>query len=48
MTLAIDIRKIIDSDHAHLIHPLFHPTDQTEPYIWVQGNGAMIRAGRRP
>src|SRR5436309_15450933 len=44
MTLAIDIHKIIDSDHEHLIHPLFHPNDQKEPFVWVQGTGATIRS----
>ncbi len=44
MTLAVDLQKIIDSDHEHLIHPLFHPNDQKEPFVWVQGSGATIRS----
>jgi putrescine---pyruvate transaminase len=43
MTLAIDIRKIVDADHDHLIHPLFHPNDQKEPFVWVQGTGSILR-----
>jgi adenosylmethionine-8-amino-7-oxononanoate aminotransferase len=43
MTLAVDLQRIIDSDHEHLIHPLFHPNDQKEPFVWVQGSGAMLR-----
>jgi len=44
MTVAIDIQKIIDADHEHLVHPLFHPNDQKEPFVWVQGKGATLRA----
>lgn len=31
------------SDLAHLIHPLYHPTDHQEPRIWVEGRGALIK-----
>ena len=31
------------SDLAHLIHPLYHPTDHQEPSIWVEGQGAMMK-----
>jgi len=44
MTLAVDIEKIIESDREHLVHPLFHPNDQKDPFIWVQGNGAVLRS----
>src|SRR5262245_43685004 len=44
MTVAIDIQKIIDADHEHLVHPLFHPNDQKEPFVWVQGKGATLRS----
>src|SRR5687768_13308496 len=44
MTLSIDLARIIESDHEHLIHPLFHPNDQKDPFVWVQGRGAMLRA----
>lgn len=42
MTIAIDLQRIIDSDHEHLIHPLFHPNDQKEPFVWVRGSGATL------
>jgi putrescine aminotransferase len=31
------------SDLAHLIHPLYHPTDHQEPRIWVEGRGVMLK-----
>ena len=31
------------SDLAHLIHPLYHPTDHQEPRIWVEGHGAIMK-----
>ena len=31
------------SDLAHLIHPLYHPTDHQEPRIWVEGRGALMK-----
>src|SRR5215470_990585 len=31
------------SDLAHLIHPLYHPSDHQEPRIWVEGRGALIK-----
>src|SRR5579884_1457984 len=44
MAIAIDLQRIIESDYDHLIHPLFHPSDQKEPFVWVQGNGAVLRS----
>jgi adenosylmethionine-8-amino-7-oxononanoate aminotransferase len=37
-----DIEKIKASDHAHLVHPLFHPSDQKDPFVWVKGEGAIL------
>jgi adenosylmethionine-8-amino-7-oxononanoate aminotransferase len=31
------------SDLAHLIHPLYHPSDHQEPKIWVEGQGAIMK-----
>jgi adenosylmethionine-8-amino-7-oxononanoate aminotransferase len=31
------------SDLAHLIHPLYHPSDHQAPRIWVEGRGALIK-----
>jgi adenosylmethionine-8-amino-7-oxononanoate aminotransferase len=33
----------VQSDLAHLIHPLYHPTDHQEPHIWVEGRGATMK-----
>jgi adenosylmethionine-8-amino-7-oxononanoate aminotransferase len=37
-----DLQKIIKSDQDHLFHPLFHPNDQKEPFVWVKGEGATL------
>src|SRR5262245_20647899 len=44
MTMAIDIEKILAADRDHLIHPLFHPNDQRNPFVWVKGEGAMLQS----
>lgn len=31
------------SDLAHLIHPLYHPSDHQKPRIWVEGHGAILK-----
>ena len=33
----------IQSDYAHLIHPLHHPSAHQDPKVWVEGRGAMIK-----
>ena len=43
-TSAIDIEQIKAADYAHLIHPLFHPVDQKDPYVWVKGDGAILHS----
>ena len=43
MNTSIDIQKIITADYDHLIHPLFHPNDQRNPFVWVQGEGAILK-----
>ncbi|RRR68108.1 MAG: aspartate aminotransferase family protein [Candidatus Viridilinea halotolerans] len=35
--------QLIQSDEAHLIHSLHHPSAHQDPKIWVGGEGAMIR-----
>lgn len=32
----------IHADQAHLLHPLYHPSEHQEPRIWVKGEGAVI------
>jgi len=41
-TSVIDIEKIKAADYAHLVHPLFHPADQKDPFVWVKGEGALL------
>jgi adenosylmethionine-8-amino-7-oxononanoate aminotransferase len=45
MKSAIDLQKVIAADQDHLIHPLFHPNDWANPFVWVSGEGSMIRSG---
>jgi putrescine---pyruvate transaminase len=33
----------LDSDLAHLVHPLHHPSVTTHARIWVEGRGALIK-----
>lgn len=32
----------IQSDSAHLLHPLYHPSAHKQPKVWVKGEGAII------
>ena len=41
--IAVDLQKIVKSDQEHLIHPLFHPNDQKDPFVWVKGEGVKLR-----
>ena len=40
--MTVDLQKIIKSDQDHVIHPLYHPNDQREPFVWVKGEGAKL------
>jgi adenosylmethionine-8-amino-7-oxononanoate aminotransferase len=42
--MAINVDKIVQADQDHLIHPLFHPNEQNNPYVWVEGKGAILKA----
>jgi adenosylmethionine-8-amino-7-oxononanoate aminotransferase len=33
----------VQADHAHLLHPLHHPTAHQAPKIWVAGQGSLVR-----
>jgi adenosylmethionine-8-amino-7-oxononanoate aminotransferase len=33
---------LLTEDRQHLLHPLYHPADHTEPHIWVRGSGATL------
>src|SRR5262245_12723471 len=37
-----DTAMLLDHDRSHLIHPLQHPVDHSEPHVWVRGEGASI------
>ena len=34
---------LLDSDRAHLLHPLHHPSAYASTRVWVSGDGALIR-----
>src|SRR6266481_5631412 len=42
--MTIDLEKIVKTDQQHLIHPLYHPNDAKNPFVWVEGKGSMLRA----
>lgn len=33
----------IAADHAHLLHPLHHPSAHQTPKVWVEGRGAVVK-----
>jgi putrescine---pyruvate transaminase len=33
----------LETDHAHVIHPLYHPTAHQQPKIWVEGKGSIVK-----
>ena len=41
----MSISTQLAADHAHLLHPLHHPSTMRAPKIWVAGHGAMIMDG---
>jgi adenosylmethionine-8-amino-7-oxononanoate aminotransferase len=43
MTVDLDVRERTQSDLAHLLHPLYHPSSHQEPRIWVEGQGALLK-----
>jgi adenosylmethionine-8-amino-7-oxononanoate aminotransferase len=40
----VDVESIVKSDQEHLIHPLYHPNDAKNPFVWVKGEGSILRA----
>src|SRR5215468_5787092 len=40
--MALATTDLVRADHEHLIHPLHHPVDHTEPVIYVRGCGTTI------
>ena len=41
--MALPTTDLIRADHEHLIHPLHHPLDHTEPVIYIRGRGATVQ-----
>lgn len=37
------ISERLETDHAHLLHPLHHPSAHQRPKIWVEGKGAIVK-----
>ncbi len=37
-----DIQELVRADQAHLLHPLYHPSDHQAPVIFVKGEGATL------
>ncbi|NTU83172.1 MAG: aspartate aminotransferase family protein [Chloroflexales bacterium] len=33
---------LVQADHAHVLHPLHHPSAHQEPKVWVAGRGAIV------
>jgi putrescine---pyruvate transaminase len=38
----MSVHTPLDSDQAHLLHPLHHPTAYAKTRVWVSGHGAML------
>jgi adenosylmethionine-8-amino-7-oxononanoate aminotransferase len=41
-TQAVDVAELLRADSAHLIHPLYHPTDHARPLVLVRGEGTDV------
>jgi putrescine---pyruvate transaminase len=42
--VTVDLEKIVRADADHLIHPLYHPNEAKNPFVWVKGEGTTLRA----
>ena len=40
--MALSEAELVKADQDHLIHPLHHPVDHSQPIIYVRGRGAMV------
>jgi adenosylmethionine-8-amino-7-oxononanoate aminotransferase len=40
---AVEMAEHVQSDLAHLLHPLHHPSAHQKPKIWVEGRGAVVK-----
>ena len=41
--MTVDLEKIVKTDQEHLVHPLYHPNDARNPFVWVKGEGSTLR-----
>lgn len=41
--MELDAAELVTADREHLIHPLHHPVDHTQPVIYVRGRGAIVQ-----
>lgn len=41
--MAVAVADLVKTDQDHLIHPLHHPIDHSEPVIYVRGRGAIVQ-----
>src|SRR5467141_3342048 len=41
--MGLTAAELVKADQDHLIHPLHHPVDNSEPVIYVRGRGSMIQ-----
>lgn len=37
------VPELVEADQQHLIHPLHHPVDHSEPIIYVRGRGVTVQ-----
>ena len=42
--MTVDLEKIVKTDQQYLIHPLYHPNDAKNPFVWIKGEGSILRA----
>src|SRR5207244_7618803 len=40
--VTLDVERIVKLDQDHLIHPLYHPNDAKNPFVWVKGEGSTL------
>src|ERR1051326_8299561 len=40
--MALSPAELIAIDREHLIHPLHHPIDHSDPVVYVRGHGAVV------
>ena len=41
--MSLDAAGLLSLDHQHLIHPLHHPADHADPFVYVEGRGSILK-----